>query len=141
LTGRARSTPEQAGGRLSCHTGIGSGILPRPPHVVRAGQADTPTQLAKRLRDGLITVARRLRGAIVHPRRSAGLRRHLDTTPSAYLRRARLDRAHQQLCAASPGDGVTVTEIATRWGFASPSRFTASYRDTCGVLPSHTLRS
>jgi len=68
-------------------------------------------------------------------------RRHLDTTPSAYLRRVRLDHAHQQLCAASPGDGVTVTEIATRWGFASPSRFAASYRDTYGVLPSHTLRS
>jgi AraC-like DNA-binding protein len=68
-------------------------------------------------------------------------RRHLDTTPSAYLRRVRLDHAHQQLCVASPGDGVTVTEIATRWGFASPSRFAASYRDTYGVLPSHTLRS
>jgi len=68
-------------------------------------------------------------------------RRHLGTTPSAYLRRVRLDRAHQQLCVASPGDGVTVTEIATRWGFASPSRFAASYRDTYGVPPSHTLRS
>ena len=68
-------------------------------------------------------------------------RRHLDTTPSAYLRRVRLDHAHQQLCAASPGDGVTVTEIATCWGFASPSRFAASYRETYGVLPSRTLRS
>lgn len=68
-------------------------------------------------------------------------RRHLDTTPSAYLRRVRLDRAHQQLCAASPGDGMTVTEIAARWGFASPSRFAASYRDTYHVLPSTTLRS
>jgi len=68
-------------------------------------------------------------------------RRHLDTTPSAYLRRVRLDRAHQQLCAANPGDGVTVTEIATRWGFASPSRFAASYSATYGVLPSRTLRS
>ena len=68
-------------------------------------------------------------------------RRHLDTTPSAYLRRVRLDHAHQQLCAASPGDGVTVTEVASRWGFASPSRFAASYRDAYGVLPSYTLRS
>jgi AraC-like DNA-binding protein len=68
-------------------------------------------------------------------------RRHLDSTPSAYLRRVRLDLAHQQLCAASPGDGVTVTEIAIRWGFASPSRFAASYRNTYGVLPSRTLRS
>ena len=68
-------------------------------------------------------------------------RRHLDTTPSAYLRRVRLDHAHQQLCAASRGDGVTVTEVATRWGFASPSRFASSYRDAYGVLPSYTLRS
>jgi len=68
-------------------------------------------------------------------------RRYLDTTPSAYLRRVRLDHAHQQLSAASPGDGVTVTEIAARWGFASPSRFAASYHDTYGVPPSHTLRS
>ena len=68
-------------------------------------------------------------------------RRYLETTPSAYLRRVRLDHAHQQLCAASPGDGVTVTEIAARWGFASPSRFAAIYHDTYGVPPSHTLRS
>jgi len=68
-------------------------------------------------------------------------RRHLDTTPSAYLRRVRLDHAHQQLCAASPGDGVTVTEVATRWGFVSLSRFAATYRDAYGVPPSYTLRS
>ena len=68
-------------------------------------------------------------------------RRHLGTTPSAYLRRVRLDHAHQQLCPASRGDGVTVTEVATRWGFASPSRFASSYRDAYGVLPSYTLRS
>jgi AraC-like DNA-binding protein len=68
-------------------------------------------------------------------------RRYLDTTPSAYLRRVRLDHAHKELCAANPGDGVTVTEIAIRWGFASSSRFAARYRDTYGVPPSHTLRS
>ena len=68
-------------------------------------------------------------------------RRHLDTTPLAYLRRVRLDHAHQQLCAAEPGDGSTVAEIAARWGFASPSRFAARYRDAYGVLPSSTLRS
>jgi len=36
---------------------------------------------------------------------------------------------------------VTVTEIATRWGFASPGRFAASYNAAYGVLPSRTLRS
>jgi AraC-like DNA-binding protein len=57
------------------------------------------------------------------------------------LRRVRLDHAHQQLCAAGPGDGVTVTEVATRWGFVSLSRFAATYRDAYGVLPSYTVRS
>jgi AraC-like DNA-binding protein len=36
---------------------------------------------------------------------------------------------------------VTVTEIARRWGFASPSQFAARYRDSYGVPPSRTLRS
>ncbi len=66
-------------------------------------------------------------------------RRHLDTTPMAYLRRVRLDRAREQLRTAGPGQGATVTTIATRWGFASPSRFTAYYRAVYGELPSHTL--
>jgi AraC-like DNA-binding protein len=68
-------------------------------------------------------------------------RRGLDTTPLAYLRRVRLDRAHEQLQAANPGDGTTITEIAARWGFADPSRFAALYRNTFGELPSQTLRN
>ena len=66
-------------------------------------------------------------------------RRHLDTTPMAYLRRVRLDCAHRQLHDADPTRD-TVTRIAARWGFANPSRFTAHYRGTYSVLPSHTLR-
>jgi AraC-like DNA-binding protein len=65
-------------------------------------------------------------------------RRHLDTTPMAYLRQVRLDHAHRQLQAANPGR-ESVTAVAYRWGFASPSRFTAYYRQAYGVLPSRTL--
>ncbi|MBV9205948.1 MAG: helix-turn-helix transcriptional regulator [Actinobacteria bacterium] len=65
-------------------------------------------------------------------------RRHLDTTPMEYLRRVRLDRAHRQLLAADPGR-ETVTAIAYRWGFPSPSRFAASYRAAYGIPPSQTL--
>jgi transcriptional regulator GlxA family with amidase domain len=36
----------------------------------------------------------------------------------AYLRRVRLDHAHHDLIAASPGS-QTVTAIAYRWGFSS----------------------
>lgn len=67
-------------------------------------------------------------------------RRHLDTTPMAQLRRVRLDRAHEDLRNASPDDGTTVTQVAARWGFPSPSRFSTLYRAEYGQLPSHTLR-
>jgi AraC-like DNA-binding protein len=67
-------------------------------------------------------------------------RRHLDTTPLAYLRRVRLDRAHEDLRTATRDSGITITQIAARWGFADPSRFTALYRATFGQPPSHRLR-
>jgi transcriptional regulator GlxA family with amidase domain len=67
-------------------------------------------------------------------------RRHLDMTPMAYLRRVRLDRAHEQLHSASRSDGATITTIAARWGFADPSRFAALYRHTYGRPPSRTLQ-
>ena len=57
-----------------------------------------------------------------------------------HLRRVRLDHAHQDLKRASPGDGLTVTAVAYRWGFRSSSRFAAAYREAYGVSPSHTLR-
>lgn len=66
-------------------------------------------------------------------------RRHLDTTPTAYLRRVRLDLAHAELIAGSPAD-LTVTEVAYRWGFSSPSRFAERYRIAFGTSPSETLR-
>jgi AraC-like DNA-binding protein len=67
-------------------------------------------------------------------------RRHLDTTPAGYLRRIRLDQAHRQLQAAAP-ERDSVTAVAYRWGFSSPSRFATYYRRAYGVQPSHTLRN
>jgi AraC-like DNA-binding protein len=64
-------------------------------------------------------------------------RRHLDTTPMAYLRRVRISCAHADLCAR---DG-SVTTIAARWGYVRPSAFAAHYRAAYGVSPSQTLRS
>jgi AraC-like DNA-binding protein len=66
-------------------------------------------------------------------------RRHLDTTPGAYLRRARLERAHRDLLDGDPAT-TTVGAVAARWGFASHSRFTAHYHAVYGQLPSDTLR-
>jgi len=66
-------------------------------------------------------------------------RRHLDITPTEYIRRIRLDYAHRQLLTADPGH-ESVTAVASRWGFSSPSRFAAAYRKAYGLRPSQTLR-
>jgi len=88
-----------------------------------------------------LSVADIARAACVTPRAvQLAFRLHLGTTPMAYLRRARLEQAHRQLRDATPGDRVTVTAVAARWGF-TPSRFTEHYRVAYGVLPSHTLRT
>ncbi|MFG2825822.1 AraC family transcriptional regulator [Kitasatospora sp. NPDC048365] len=68
-------------------------------------------------------------------------RTHLDTTPLAYLRRVRLDRAHQDLKAIADGSASgTVTEVACRWGFTHLGRFSADYRGAYGRSPSDTVR-
>ena len=88
-----------------------------------------------------ISIADIASAAHVTPRAlQLAFRRHLDTTPMAYLRRVRLDHAHQDLAQASPGDGTTVTIVAYRWGFPSSSRFAQHYRAAYGVPPSRTLR-
>lgn len=66
-------------------------------------------------------------------------RRRLGTTPTEYMRRVRLRRAHQELIAATAGTS-TVTEIAQRWGFAHTGRFAVLYRQTYGRSPHSTLR-
>lgn len=67
-------------------------------------------------------------------------RRHYGTTPMAYLRQIRLERAHQDLQAAGPSAGDTVAAIARRWGWAHPGHFAAVYRQRYGVRPGRTLR-
>ncbi|MET9858455.1 AraC family transcriptional regulator [Streptomyces smyrnaeus] len=67
--------------------------------------------------------------------------RHCGTTPTAYLRRVRLEGAHRDLQAADPSSQATVAAVAARWGFAKPGRFASQYRTRYGVSPSHTLRS
>ncbi|MFB7632569.1 AraC family transcriptional regulator [Streptomyces sp. NPDC056149] len=67
-----------------------------------------------------------------------GFRRHLDTTPLAYLREVRLDRIRKELLASDPGT-TTVTTIASRWGFLHPGRFSVAYRERFGETPSKTL--
>ncbi|MET8233039.1 AraC family transcriptional regulator [Micromonospora sp. NPDC005298] len=91
-------------------------------------EAITPVQIAEAVR----VTPRALRTAF---------RRHLGTTPRAYLWRARLDGAHQDLLAADPARGDTVAAIAHRWGYLRPSRFASAYREAHGRSPSDTLYS
>lgn len=65
-------------------------------------------------------------------------RRALDTTPTDWIRRARLAGAHRDL---SDPEGGSVAEVARRWGFEHPSRFAAHYRAQYGVNPSRTARA
>ena len=66
-------------------------------------------------------------------------RRQLGTTPTEYMRRVRLNRAHQDLIGGAPRT-TTVSEIAQRWGFAHTGRFAVLYRQTYGHSPHTTLR-
>jgi AraC-like DNA-binding protein len=66
-------------------------------------------------------------------------RRRLGTTPLRYLRRVRLARAREQLL--SGAEPVSVTVVAGRWRFASPSHFTSLYRQEFGECPSRTRRA
>lgn len=66
---------------------------------------------------------------------------HLGMSPTNYLRRVRLARAHADLQAAVPGDGQSVADVAFRWGFGHVPRFAAAYRERYGRLPSETLRA
>ena len=67
-------------------------------------------------------------------------RRHLGTTPLEYLRRVRLHRAHDDLQAADPTVD-TVMQIAGRWRFSHPGRFSMAYKEAFGTPPSRTLRA
>ncbi|MFD4406000.1 AraC family transcriptional regulator [Nocardia sp. NPDC058499] len=69
-----------------------------------------------------------------------GFATHLHTTPTLYLRRARLWRARADLLAAGPGRRGVVTDAATRWGFTNLGRFAQFYREEFGEQPSRTVR-
>jgi AraC-like DNA-binding protein len=70
----------------------------------------------------------------------AAFRRQLGTSPMAYVRRRRLEQAHDELLRLEPAGGVKVTDVALRYGFAHTGRFAAAYRARFGEPPSATLR-
>ncbi|MER7397515.1 AraC family transcriptional regulator [Streptomyces sp. NPDC000151] len=125
-------------------------MLYATPHQYREELADPATRTCprpvKRAVDAMqadpahpFTVLELARIAGVAPRSlQAGFKQHLETTPMAYLRRLRMECAHRDLVAAGPG--VSVTEVAGRWGFTHLGRFAAAYRARYGRLPSQAHR-
>lgn len=67
----------------------------------------------------------------------ACFRRYRGYTPMQFLKRARLEKARQDLLADTE---ESVGEIAVKWGFYHLGRFSADYRREYGELPSETRR-
>jgi len=90
--------------------------------------------------DQPLTVARIAEAAHISVRAlQYAFRRHLNRTPLAHLREVRLSHAHDELAAADPESGATVTDIAARWGFSHPGRFATLYRLSYDRSPRRTL--
>jgi methylphosphotriester-DNA--protein-cysteine methyltransferase len=67
----------------------------------------------------------------------AGFKAHLDTTPMAYVRQARLVRVRESL---TDGSATSVTEAALKWGITHLGRLSGDYRAAFGETPSETLQ-
>ncbi|WP_232668222.1 AraC family transcriptional regulator [Pseudonocardia sp. TRM90224] len=62
-------------------------------------------------------------------------------SPMAYLTHLRLTRVRQELQQVRHEQAnATVTEVATKWGFAHLGRFSRVYRSAYGEYPSETIR-
>jgi AraC-like DNA-binding protein len=70
----------------------------------------------------------------------AAFRKHRGQPPLEYLRGVRMRGAHHDLVVGDPTAGDTVADIAARWRFGNPGRFSVEYRRSYGCSPSTTLR-
>ena len=68
-----------------------------------------------------------------------GFRRHMGTSPMAYLREVRLRRAHQSLLESDPLM-ISVASVAYHWGFTNLGRFAAAHTARYDEPPAATLR-
>ena len=117
--------PTAGGGR---HGGPGSAAVRRATAFIEA-HAEGDIGLAD-----IAAAARVGRRAL-----QAAFRRHLGTTPLAYLRRVRMERAHHDLVDGDPTRGDTVGAVAARWRFRNAGRFAVAYRHHFGRNPNVVL--
>lgn len=88
-----------------------------------------------------LTIAEIAEAARVTPRAvQLAFQRYWGMTPMAYLRSVRLRHARADL-QRGDRESTSVTEVALRWGFHSPSRFAAYYREAFDEMPNATLRA
>ena len=66
---------------------------------------------------------------------------HFGTTPEGYLRRIRLERAHQDLSNADPTSDINAADVARRWGWASLSQFPSPTCDDSATCPAAAHRT
>ena len=66
----------------------------------------------------------------------AGFRQWRNTTPNTFLRNVRMRSAREVLRSGE----ASVTDVALRYGFANPGRFSAYYKSAFGERPSSTRR-
>lgn len=136
-----------AAGRLLATTALAAFANTAVSEIASSAADDTPATLRKAIdyveenahRD--IGIADIAASVYLTPRSVQYIfRRHLDTTPTEFLRRIRLARARDELAAADRSK-TTVAATAAHWGFAHTGRFAVLYRQTYGESPHETLRS
>lgn len=114
----------------------GDGVVPAGRRVVRETVDYIEGHLAEHLTMGDIADCVHMSVRAIQQ----GFHDELGTTPMHYLRDRRLERAREELTDAMASDGITVTDVAQRWGFTHLGSFAALYRKRWGESPSQTLR-
>ncbi|MCC8393619.1 AraC family transcriptional regulator [Paraburkholderia sp. MMS20-SJTR3] len=70
----------------------------------------------------------------------AGFKNYYGMSPMNYVRQLRLERVREELLDLQASGNGSITEIATRWGFAHLGRFSIEYKKHFGESPSDCLR-
>lgn len=114
-------------------------LIVSPADVVRRRHVRLAMDFIEEHADEAITGPEIAKAACVSIRAlQAGFHDELGMTPMAYLRNLRLDKAHADLLYGS--SEMSVSAVATHWGFWHLGRFAEQYRRKFGVLPSETLK-
>ncbi len=117
-----------------------TGYAPAGPGQVNSVVVRRAVEFIHANADRALTLADIAAAAGVGPRGlQHAFRRQQDVTPMGYLRRVRLERAHDELRRADGTIGMTVAEVAARHGFGHPGRFSQAYAQVYGQLPHQTL--